>query len=232
METPASGDVTAIITARGGSKGLPGKNIRLLLGKPVIEYTIEAAIKADTISQCFVSTEDQTIKEISIQAGAEIIDRPTELATDVSTSEEVVLHALKILKALNRMTKYFVLLQPTSPLRNAEDIDNCVRAFKASGASSSASLCEVEHHPYKSFEIGSSGLKPLFDFGSLTKRRQDLPKVYRHNGAIYCLESEVFLKNSSFFVEPILPYVMSQEKSVDIDSANDLLICERALLHG
>ena len=232
METPSPGGVTAIITARGGSKGLPGKNLRALKGKPLIAYTIEAALGSPLISQCFVSTEDPEIRRVSEQWGAEVIDRPAALAQDHSTSEEVVRHALETLHGLGRLTEHFMLLQPTSPLRDSADVTNCVRAFFAAKAGSTTSVCEAEHHPYKNFKLNDGRLEPLFDAKSLSSRRQDLPAVYRQNGAMYCMRSLDFLRESSFFLEPVLPFIMPIEKSVDIDTARDLLLCEQVLTHG
>jgi CMP-N-acetylneuraminic acid synthetase len=145
-------NVIAIIPARGGSKGIPRKNIRLLAGKPLIAYTIEAAFTSK-MDKVIVSTEDEEIAEISKKYGAEVIERPKGLAKDETPTIDVIFHVLEILKAKNYNPDIVVLLQPTSPLRNAEDIYNAIKLFLDSDCESVVSVCEVEHPPYWSFEI-------------------------------------------------------------------------------
>lgn len=222
--------IIAIITARGGSKGLPRKNIRELAGKPLIAYSIQAALECPHIDRCIVSTEDSEIKRISINCGAEVIDRPTELAQDSSTSQAVVKHVLETVRYQNStLPDYFVLLQPTSPLRNAGHLTECIEMFMGSQYRSAISVTEAGHHPFKMLTFKDDKLIPLFGREYLDMPRQLLPEVFRQNGAIYLMSSEVFLKEYAFFADTAMPYLMSEYDSIDIDSEMDLLIAEAVM---
>ena len=222
-------EVIAIIPARGGSKGLPRKNLRSLAGKPLIAYSILAARECSQISRCIVSTEDPEIKQLSLEYGAEVIDRPADLATDLALSADVVRHVLETLSGTGHQPEYFVLLQPTSPLRTSRHIQQCLQAFLASSAACAISVTETEHHPYKDFNLDQGFLHPLFGAEYLSQPRQRLPAVYRQNGAIYVMKSRAFLEHNGFFVEPALPYIMENKDSIDIDSGFDLLVAELLL---
>lgn len=222
----------AIVTARGGSKGLPRKNLRDLAGKPLIAYSIEAALECPYISSCLVTTEDEKIKEVSLQWGAQIIDRPPELASDTALHQDVIKHALRDLDEKEGLPPYFVLLQPTSPLRTAQHLSQCLESFFLSNASCAVSISEVEHHPYKTLKWEEDELKPLFGLQDLDKPRQLLPKIAAPNGAIYVMPSQLFLDKSSFFVPPVFPYYMSRWDSVDIDDEFDLFICSQVLQYN
>lgn len=216
----------AIIPARGGSKGIPKKNIKPLRDKALISYSIEHAKKSKYINRIVVSTEDDEIAEISKEYGAEIIERPKELAKDESPTIDAIFHALEVLKADNYNPDIIILLQPTSPLRNAEDIDNAMELFLNSGCESVVSVCEVEHSPYWSFKIEDNHLKPIFRKKYLEMRRQDLPKAYVPNGAIFISTPENLRKYKSFHCSKIIPYVMPPERSVDIDKEIDFMLAE------
>lgn len=221
--------IHAIITARGGSKGLPRKNILPLAGKPLIVYSILAAKECNKISRCIVSTEDLEISDIAKIWGAEVFNRPVELASDSALSQEVVQNVLESLTSQNDYPEYFVLLQPTSPLRTSQHLNESIELLLASCANSLVSVTEEEHHPYKSFTLPDKYLKPLFGNEYLDKPRQQLPKIYRQNGAIYIVKSSEFQKKRRFAIDPVIPYLMKLEESVDIDSANDLLSAEKIL---
>lgn len=216
----------AVIPARGGSKGLSRKNLRLLAGMPLIAYSIMAGINCPYISRCIVSTEDEEIKQVSLEWGAEVIDRPDNLASNYALSQDVVRHVLESLKANGDFPDYFVLLQPTSPLRRAEHINACLDQYFATSAACAISVTEVEHHPFKTFMLQDDYLKPFKDVESLSKPRQSLPKLLRQNGAIYVMPCELFLKVNSFYVEPALPFFMDQIESIDIDNEYDLALAE------
>ena len=192
----------------------------------MIAYSIEAALNCALIDACYVTTDDDEIKEVSRRWGAQIIDRPAELATDSSLSSDAVAHALHFLKEQGRFPEYFVLLQPTSPLRTAKHLEECLQGFMLSGKKSAVSVTEAEHHPWKMLISGTYGLQPVKDHQSLESPRQLLPKAYRINGAMYCLSSELFLDKRSFYIEPAYTYPMSQVDSLDIDSEMDLRILE------
>jgi N-acylneuraminate cytidylyltransferase len=218
--------IVAIIPARGGSKKILRKNIKLLCGKPLVAYTIIAAKKSKYLDNFYVSTEDEEIAEISRRYGAEVIERPEELAKDETPTINVIFHVLEILKLKKYNPDIIVLLQPTSPLRNAEDIDNAIELFLDSDCESVVSVCGAEHPPYWSFKIEEVYLKSLFDKRYLRMRRQDLEKAYIPNGVIYVSTPQTLYKYKGFYCDYIIPYVMPIERSVDIDNEIDFMLAE------
>lgn len=220
--------IISIIPARGGSKGLPRKNIKVLCGKPLIAYTIEAALKSKYIEKTYVSTEDKEIAEISRNFGAEIINRPLELAKDDSPRRAVIKHAIESLrKKVKCHPDVIVYLQPTSPLRTFKDIDNAVNLFLDNKCDSVVSVCKSKESPYWSLKIKNEFVEPLFDWKYLTNpKRQDLPKSYILNGAIFLTTSNNFLKCNSLINNRTLPYIMPIWKSVDIDDKVDIKLVE------
>lgn len=211
--------IVAIITARGGSKGLPRKNVLDLNGKPLIAHTIDAAKESQVFDKIVVTTDDKEIKEISLKFGAEVIDRPAELATDMASSIDVLVHALREL-SVEEFT-HFVLLQPTSPLRNREHIREAMDIYNRSNGKSLVSVTEVEHTPYKLLVENEGEITPLFSEKHLTMPRQKLPTTYRINGAIYISEVSAFLKEKNLFEKPLKIYAMDEMSSVDIDNIDD-----------
>jgi CMP-N-acetylneuraminic acid synthetase len=214
--------VLVVIPARGGSKGVLRKNLRVLAEQPLLAHTIRAARGAACVSHCVVSTEDKEIAEMGRAHGAEVIQRPAELATDSARSEAVVRHSLDSLMQRGMLVEHVVLLQPTSPLRNACHVQNCVEAYLNQGHGSAMSVVAAEHHPYKMLRQAGLHVTPLFDVDSLSVPRQLLPPVYRQNGAIYVAGAADFLRLGTFFIPPVLPFVMNAEDSVDIDTESDL----------
>ncbi len=221
--------IIAIIPARGGSKGLSRKNIIDLNGKPLIAYTIEAAIKSNIFDKIVVTTDDKEIKEASLKFGAEVIDRPSKLATDTASSLDVIEHALIELKNRKEVYTYFMLLQPTSPLRNETHIREAWEKYNEENASSLVSVVEIEHSPFKMLVEKNGVIAPLTSWKDLTKPRQTLPKCYMPNGAIYICKVNSFLKEKNIFSIPLKIFKMKKEYSVDIDTANDLKIVQRRL---
>lgn len=222
-------DTLALIPARGGSKGLPRKNLAGLRGKPLIAWTIEAALNAETLSRVFVSTEDAEIAEVATRHGATVIDRPEALAADDTRTEDVVLHALDQLGAGGELEKHFALLQPTSPLRTAKHIDGLIHAALQAGAACAWSVAPAAHHPWKMLVKQSGTLEPVSGVKNLSAPRQALPAAYRQNGAIYWLACRLFEKHRTFFVPPVHAYEMTAEASIDIDTADDLQRCQTLL---
>lgn len=219
----------AVITARGGSKGLPRKNVLDLQGKPLLVWTIEAALRAKEISQTVVTTDDADIAAAAQAAGAQLIDRPAHLATDDARSQDALMHALLQTNAGSHHEDY-VLLQPTSPLRNAKHIDAMVQMAWASNAGSMLSVTLAEHHPYKMLIAQEDGsLQPSIRAGLLSAPRQSLPPAYRQNGAMYWGKIQPFLDSGHLFVEPALGYKMNAQDSVDIDVYEDLVACREIL---
>jgi len=212
--------IVAIITARGGSKGLPRKNVLDLNGKPLIAHTIDAAKESQVFDKIVVTTDDKEIKEVSLSFGAEVIDRPAELATDMASSLDVLVHALSTLST--EEFTHFVLLQPTSPLRNGEHIREAMEMYSTSNAKSLVSVTEVEHTPYKLLLEKEGEIVPLFSEEYLTMPRQKLPTTYRINGAIYISKVFDFLQSSNLFEKPLDIYKMDSDSSIDIDTYMDI----------
>lgn len=215
--------IVAIITARGGSKGVPGKNIRILNDKPLICYTIEAALQTKIFDRVIVTTDCPEIAQVSVKYGAEVYIRPNELARDDSTSYDVVENLVMTLKEECYEPDVFMLLQPTSPLRRKDDIISAYSIFIKNKYLSLASIVETDTSPFKCFIQGEYGesLLPLFDWNDLTCPRQQLPKTFSVNGAIYICKIKEFLQYESFFVQPFGGYEMEKINSVDIDTELD-----------
>jgi N-acylneuraminate cytidylyltransferase/CMP-N,N'-diacetyllegionaminic acid synthase len=216
----------AIITARGGSKGLPRKNVLPFCGKPLIAHTIEAAKNSSSIDRIIVSTDDDEIAAVSRAYGAEVpFMRPAILASDTATSRDVLLHALGVLKSQKWTDENFCLLQPTSPLRTAEDIDNAVDIFAKRAADSILSITAFDHPVQWALTLGPNGCICSRENGTPV-RRQDLMEYYRPNGAIYVLRKSFFMSTSGYYGPKSYGYVMPQERSVDIDTHLDFVVAE------
>lgn len=219
--------IVAIIPARGGSKGIQRKNMRLLAGKPLILWTIEPALKSKYIAKIVVSTEDEEIADLSITYRAEVIKRPVELAGDNSATIDVVKHVIEALKEKeNYIPEIIVLLQPTSPLRTTEDIDNTIELFEDNDCESVISVCEVKKPLYWNFKIEGGYLEPIFGVQYFKMRRQDIEKTYVPNGAIYISKPRTLYKYKSFYCKRTIPYVMPLERSIDIDEEIDFKLAE------
>lgn len=214
--------LVAVITARGGSKGLLGKNLAMIKGIPLLAYSIRAGIECPSVKRVVVTTDDVAIADVARQYGAQVVTRPATLATDTARSEDAVRHVLDKLAADGEQFDLLALLQPTSPLRTANHLYECVERFHGSGAGCIISVVEETHHPYKALTLADGWLSPLFDQAMLSSPRQLLPRTYRPNGAIYLIGCDTFRSANSFYVEPAMPYVMTSEESVDIDTAKDL----------
>jgi N-acylneuraminate cytidylyltransferase len=214
--------IVAIIPARGGSKGIPRKNIINFLGKPLIQWSIEAALKSKYITDVVISSDDDEIlNEAKKNNNVLIIKRPIDLAQDNSKTEPVLVHVLESLKDIK--FDFLILLQPTSPLRTFKDIDLAFEKMFDFKANSLISVCELEHHPYKSFKIDDKGyLKGIINNDFPFFPRQELPKTYRANGAIYIIKVKDFIKNKSLLTDKTIHFKMNQEKSLDIDTLDDL----------
>lgn len=217
----------AIIPARGGSKRLPGKNILSLAGKPLVVWSIEAALKSKYIDKVIVSSEDDEILKISTEAKADIIKRPEELATDTATTFDVIKHVLDNIKGY----EYVVLLQPTSPLRNEKHIDEAIELLIERKADAVISVCETEHSPLWCNTLPKDrSMKNFLKDDIINKRSQDLEKYYRVNGAIYICRIDRLLKEKTFFIKDnIYAYVMIRDESIDIDTHLDFIIAEQLM---
>lgn len=218
----------AIIPARGGSKGLPGKNIKLLHGKPMIAYTIEAALSSQQFSRVMVSTDDQQIADVAIACGAEVPElRPDYLATDSSSTVEVVEYVINRYKNQGEQFDSLCILQPTSPLRTYNDIILAYETYKLKKAKSVVSVCECEHSPlWENTLPDNLSMANFLRPEVLNVRRQDLPTYYRLNGAIYISDINHFLKTKSFYNQDTYAYLMNKHSSVDVDDIHDFKFIE------
>jgi len=214
----------ALIPARGGSKGLPGKNIRPLAGKPLIAWTIEAARASRYVSRVVVSSDDEAILAVARAYGADVpFVRPLDLARDDTPGIDVVLHALDCLPDYD----WVVLLQPTSPLRSAEDIGQAITRCLQGGAPACVSVTAAPSNPWWMFHVEEDGWMASFlPAAERPTRRQDLPELYALNGAVYVARVDWLRQTRSFLTEETVAYVMPAERSVDIDTLLDFRLAE------
>jgi CMP-N-acetylneuraminic acid synthetase len=220
--------ILVIIPARGGSKGVLKKNIRNLNGLPLIAYTILAAKKVNDLTNIIVSTDSKEIASVSRKYGAEIpFIRPQHLATDTASGIDVIMHAIEFYESQGSYYDDVMVLQPTSPLRDDTDIKNCLEIYYKNKCDSVISVCEAQVHPYLYRIIDENGaLQDFIHQDDKHMRRQDMPVVYQLNGAIYITSVKVFKERKSFYGDIVLPYVMDNIKSIDIDTELDLKVAE------
>lgn len=216
--------VLAVIPARGGSKGVRRKNLRPIGGKPLIAWTIETAKQSKYIDRLVLSSEDMEIIAIARQWAIEVpFIRPAELAADHVSGLDVFAHALKMLPGYD----IGVLLQPTSPLRSTSDIDGCVEACVEHNADTAISVTEVSKSPYWMYMEGQDGfLRPLIDTPYSITQRQDLPRAFCPNGAVFVARCNYFLKAGSFQSKTMKGFLMPRIRSVDIDEELDFKIID------
>lgn len=214
----------AIIPARGNSKRLPRKNILPFAGKPLIQWSIEAALQCDFISKTVVSSDCPEILSISRLPGVDLHERPKTLALDESSSVDVVLDVLKNYEKFS----YIVLLQPTSPLRCSADISDAIKCFERSWPlNSMISVCETDYNPILANTLRKNKkMKNFFNKMQRDEKPLNSQKHYRINGAIYIISTDIFLENRSFLNEETIAFIMKKEKSIDIDSKLDFEIAE------
>jgi CMP-N,N'-diacetyllegionaminic acid synthase len=218
----------AVIPARSGSKGIVDKNIKLLDGKPLLAYTIEAAIKSKLFDEIFVSTDSKKYAEIAKEWGASVpFLRGYDLATDIASSWDVVKDAIIKYQAIGKEYDTIALLQPTSPLRSAEDIIAGYRKLIEKDANIVITVCEAEHSP-----LWMNTLPEDFSFSKfinqklINKPRQCLPTYYRINGAIYIIKTNYLMRTDNIYADKSYAIVMSKEHSIDIDDEMDFIFAE------
>lgn len=221
----------AIIPARSGSKGIPDKNIKKINGRPLIAYTIEAAVQSGLFTEVFVSTDSENYKSIAEGFGASIpFLRPIDLSGDESSSWDVVKEALQRYKEIGIQFDNVVLLQPTSPLRDSTDIQKAYHLFIDKNANMVTSVCEVEHSPLWSNTLDTDlCMYHFINRDLINNPRQKLDTYYRINGAIYIVKVEHLMNSKELYDQQSFAFVMSKEKSVDIDDMFDFKIAERLL---
>ena len=216
--------VLGIIPARGGSKGVPGKNILKFAGKPLIAYAIETGQKSKLLSELVVSTEDDEISRISEEYKCRVIKRPAEFASDTSIVVETVLDTLQKFEAENILFDAVLLLQPTAPLRRAKDVDKVIEVLESEVTDAVISMVSVgDHHPARMYRIkDDKAVSEMPEFE--TTRRQDLPNRYIRNGCIYLVKTEILKKEKTFMPKSKAIYIMDAEWAVNIDTQRDVII--------
>ena len=229
-------EVLAIIPARGGSKGLPGKNIRLLANHPLVAYSIKAALDSRAFSRVIVSTDSPEIAEVAKEYGAEVpFFRPAKYALDLSTDLEVFIHALEWLKKNEHYDPELVAqFRPTSPIRFLNDIENCIEKLQNSSADSLRVVTEAFHTPYKMWEINQDqSMKPLLKEEQLpepfNQPRQNLPAVYWQTGTLDVIKTRTIMENNSLSGQKILPFIIDQRFAIDIDDLTSFKKAEEAM---
>lgn len=222
--------ILAIIPARSGSKGLKDKNIKKINKKPMIVYTISSALESKIFEDIVVSTDSAEYAEISKKNGATVpFLRPNKLSDDKSTSCDVILHTLEEMEKLGKYYDYFMLLQPTSPLRTSSDVVNAYRLLKKKNANSVISVTEADHSPLWMNTIDDNLNIDDFLDKQNNKRRQELKKYYRLNGAIYLVKVDFFKKYKNYYKKNSFAYIMPKERSIDVDDEFDFKLAELLL---
>ena len=224
--------IIAVIPARGGSKGIPKKNITLLNKKPLIAYSIDTAFKSKYIQRVIVSTDDKEIAKIAEKNGAEIINRPKELAQDKTPDLPVFQHIIKTLKENEKYKPEIIInLRPTCPLRSVEDIDKSVKKILDTNCDSVRTITKAKHHPYWMGKLINDKLKPFIDDIDVQKyyQRQLLPDAYIINGGVDVMKAEIIEKEKSLYGKDIRAVFMPEERSIDIDTNLDIYIAETIL---
>lgn len=218
-----------VILARGGSKGLPGKNTRLLLNKPLIVHSIEHALNSKNISKLIVSTDDEQIAQIALAAGAEVpFLRPPQLASDTASSIDAILHAIDFCESEKEIYTHIALLEPTSPLRTPNDIDLAYEQLvNTPGATAIVSMAQaVSTHPEFMYNVDVERfINKKFD-GLSVLRRQDTDDIYYPEGTIYISEVEELKAHKTFYHPKTIAYIVDKWKSFEIDDLEDFLIVQ------
>jgi CMP-N,N'-diacetyllegionaminic acid synthase len=218
--------VLAVITARGGSKGLPRKNVLALAGKPLIAWSIDAALGARSVDQCIVSTDDDEIAEVSRRYGALVpFKREAALASDTASSMDVLFDALRRVPGFDIV----VLLQPTSPLRTRDHVEAGLVRLCESGADSCLSLAPARDHPWLTYRIDANHSPVSFCAPDVVPRRQDMPEAWVLNGAFYASRVEGLEQRRSFMTGRVTALEMTPDESVDIDGPGDFQEAERLM---
>lgn len=228
--------VLGVIPARGGSKGVPRKNIRSLCGKPLLQYTAEAALAARGLSQVILSTEDEQIAAVGLSCGLEVpFLRPAELARDDTPMLPVIQHAVSQMENISERFDAVCLLQPTNPLRRAEDIDACIELLNGHDLDAVVTILPVpsEYNPHWVFWKSGNGLLSL-STGEETPvtRRQDLPPAFHREGSVYVTRRHVLMEENSLYGKRLAGYELNPERSVNIDTPEDWEEAERLLQAG
>lgn len=229
MTGQKSHKILGLINARGGSKGVPGKNIKLLCGKPLIGYSIEAAKNSALITDIVVSTDCENIAKAAIDFGARVpFIRPPELATDTAKQIDAITHAITFLENNGEAYDYICILQPTCPLRSSNDIDGSLNMLIASGADSVITVTDVGgRHPKTLYTMGPDNtISPYIQSDTGGVLRQDFEALYWRTGSVYAMKRNVVMTQNSLYGQNICGYIQPEERAFNIDSPFDWALCE------
>ena len=217
----------AIIPARAGSKGLPGKNTALIAGKSLVQLAIETALSIPEITRVIVTSDDVSVQKIASDLGAEVVVRPAELAQDNSSIESAIIHALAGLNLDPTSTDVLTVIQPTSPLRDKQLLAISISNFIKNGSKGSLfGVVEVEHHPAKMLAVNGEFVVPFTKVEDLSAPRQELHRVVRQSGSIYITNLQQFLSLGTLFINPVRWVAVSSAEAIDIDTAQDLALAQ------
>ena len=217
----------AIIPARAGSKGLPGKNTALIEGKSLVQLAIESALSIPEITRVVVTSDDVSVQKIASDLGAEVVVRPAGLAQDNSPIESAILHALAALNLDPTSTDVLTVIQPTSPLRDKQLLATSISNFIKNGSQGSVfGVVEVEHHPAKMLAVNGEFVVPFTKVEDLSAPRQELHRVVRQSGSIYITNLQQFLSLGTLFINPVRWVAVSSAEAIDIDTAQDLALAQ------
>lgn len=226
-------NILALIPARSGSKRLPGKNIKLLGGMPLIAWTIRSALESDSCMDILVSTDDPIIADVARKYGANVPWlRPATLATDTANSVDVALHALSLCEGMGCYIDGLLLLQPTSPFRSTDSIRSAIELFEMHRALRPVvSVSAASSHPAWCFRMINDGMEPFLGWNGISRRSQDLEPAWMINGSIYLISPTQLRDGKSFITPDTLPFIIENKREViDIDTPFDWAIAEQALM--
>jgi N-acylneuraminate cytidylyltransferase len=217
----------AIIPARAGSKGLPGKNTALIDGKSLVQLAIESALSIPEITRVVVTSDDVSVQKTALDLGAEVVVRPAELAQDNSPIESAILHALHSLNLKTTVRDVLTVIQPTSPLRDKQLLATSISNFiKNRSEGSVFGVVEVEHHPAKMLVVNGEIVVPFTKAQDLSAPRQQLDRIVRQSGSIYITNLQQFLSLGTLFINPVRWVAVSGAEAIDIDTAQDLALAQ------
>ena len=218
----------AIIPARAGSKGLPGKNTALIAGKSLVQLAIETALSIPEITRVIVTSDDVSVQKIASDLGAEVVVRPAELAQDNSPIELAILHAITELHLDPTSTDVLTVIQPTSPLRDTQLLATSISSFIKNGSQGSLfGVVEAEHHPAKMLVVNGEFVVPFTKVEDLSAPRQQLDRVVRQSGSIYITNLQQFLSLGTLFINPVRWVAVDDAEAIDIDTAQDLVLAQK-----
>jgi CMP-N,N'-diacetyllegionaminic acid synthase len=227
-------NILAIIPARGGSKGIPGKNIKEFAGKPLIVHSIEASLKCPLVNRTVVSTDDDNIAEVSIAHGAQVIKRPNELATDASLVIDAIRYTVGKVEEEGEDVDIVILLEPTSPFRRPEDLEKCIQVLLEDKADSVATFTGSDISPNRLWRVLGDVVEPYIKGAVPWLPRQKQPKAHELTGQIYGLSKKVLFEKEdsiSLLLGRIFPVITPRETALDIDTELDFLVAEKIMEH-